>query len=178
MDIIIYIFYSLHWQRFVQKSHRYLFRLCWTQLVCKINLCLVRPLDFWTERMLPQSLLCTSKLFRSRLHGEVHSGPVAFSVKCQVGIKHNLPQYFHLPGASSYWDSLSGARRNRYDEICVQMQKEALRTFHTYLNTRPRLSNEPLEVSAAELRRLVRQAFLDYGQNAIEGDGWGLLSLD
>ena len=29
----------------------------------------VRPLDFWTERMLPQSLLCTSKLFCSRLHG-------------------------------------------------------------------------------------------------------------
>ena len=129
--------------------------------------------DLWISELRgcsPSPFCAPQSCFAPDFTGEVHGGPVAFSVKCQVWIKHNLPQYFHLPGASSYWDSLSGARKNRYDEICVQMQKEALRTFHTYLNARPRLSNEPLEVSAAELRRLVRQAFLDYGQNAIEGD--------
>ena len=145
MDIIIYFFILcigccqkclILNKLFVQKSHRHLFRLCWTQLVCKINLCLVS--DLWTSELRgcsPSPFCAPQSCFAPDFTGEVHGGPVAFSVKCQVWIKHNLPQYFHLPGASSYWDSLSGARKNRYDEICVHI-------FHTYLNARPRLSNE------------------------------------
>ena len=91
-------------KRFVQKSHRHLFRLCWTQLVCKINLCLVRPLDFWTERMLPQSLLCTSKLFCSRLHGG--SAWWARRFQCEMSGMDKaqlvLSQYFHLPDLCSH----------------------------------------------------------------------------
>lgn len=81
-----------------------------------------------------------------------------------------------LAGAAfSYWDSLSDDIKSDYDRTCSKMaavfdQKQLLRTFQTYLNARPRLSNEPLEVYAAELTHLVHQAFPDYGQSAIKGE--------
>lgn len=42
-----------------------------------------------------------------------------------------------------------------------------LRTFQTYLNTRPRLSYEPLSTYTAELNHHVRQALPGYGGTAI-----------
>lgn len=81
-----------------------------------------------------------------------------------------------LAGAAfSYWDSLSDDIKADYDTTCSKLaavfdQKQLLRTFQTYLNARPRLSNEPLEVYAAELTRLVHQAFPDYGESAIKGE--------
>ncbi len=81
-----------------------------------------------------------------------------------------------LAGAAfSYWDSLSDDIKADYDTTCSKLaavfdQIQLLRTFQTYLNARPRLSNEPLEVYAAELTRLVHQAFPYYGESAIKGE--------
>ena len=81
-----------------------------------------------------------------------------------------------LAGAAfSYWDSLSDDIKADYDSTCNKIaavfdHKQLLRTFQTYLNARPRRSNEPLEVYAAELTRLVHQAFPDYGESAIKGE--------
>lgn len=81
-----------------------------------------------------------------------------------------------LAGAAfSYWDSLSDDIKSNYDTTCLKMsavfdQKQQLRTFQTYLNARPRLTTEPLEVYAGELTRLVRQAYPDYGESAIKGE--------
>ncbi len=81
-----------------------------------------------------------------------------------------------LAGAAfSYWDSLSDDIKVDYNTTWSKLaavfdQKQLLRTFQTYLNARPRLSNEPLEVYAAELTRQVHQDFPDYGESAIKGE--------
>jgi len=72
-------------------------------------------------------------------------------------------------------DTLSDDIKADYDSTCNKIaavfdHKQLLRTFQTYLNARPRQSNEPFKVYAAELTCLVHQAFPDYGESAIKGE--------
>ena len=81
-----------------------------------------------------------------------------------------------LGGAAfSFWDSLPDHVKDNYAEVKDRMkgvfgQKHFLTTFQSYVNARPRLPNEALEVYAAEITRLVLEAFPNYDENAIEGE--------
>ncbi len=74
--------------------------------------------------------------------------------------------------ALAYWLSLSPDIQQNY-ELCVAAlnyvfgRKLFLLHFQTFVNARPRMPKEPLEVFAAEITRLVLEAFPNYGQSAI-----------
>ncbi len=74
--------------------------------------------------------------------------------------------------ALAYWLSLSPDIQQNY-ELCVAAlndvfgRKQFLLHFQTFVNARPRMPKEPLEVFAAEITRLVLEAFPNYGQSAI-----------
>lgn len=50
-------------------------------------------------------------------------------------------------------------------------RKYFLLHFQPFVNARPRMPQEPLEVFAAEITRLVLEAFPNYGESAIALDG-------
>ncbi len=74
--------------------------------------------------------------------------------------------------ALAYWLSLSPDIQQNY-ELCVAAlnyvfgRKQFLLHFQTFVNARPRMPKEPLEVFAAEITRLVLEACPNYGQSAI-----------
>ncbi len=74
--------------------------------------------------------------------------------------------------ALAYWLSLSPDIQQNY-ELCVAAlndvfgRKQFLLHFQTFVNARPRMPKEPLEVFAAEITRLVLEAFPNYEQSAI-----------
>lgn len=74
--------------------------------------------------------------------------------------------------ALTYWLSLSPDIQQNY-ELCVAAlndvfgRKQFLLHFQTFVNARPRMPKEPLEVFAAEITRLVLEAFPNYGECAI-----------
>lgn len=74
--------------------------------------------------------------------------------------------------ALAYWLSLSPEIQQDYDECATKLnevfgRKEFLLHFQTFVNARQRLPKEPLEVYAAEITRLVLEAFPNYGKPAI-----------
>ncbi len=81
-----------------------------------------------------------------------------------------------LGGAAfSYWDSLPDAVKSDYDAVKEKLktvfgQTAYLSTFQSYVNARTRLPGEALPVFAAEISRLVEEAFPTYGQNAKDGE--------
>ncbi len=70
--------------------------------------------------------------------------------------------------ALAYWLSLSPDIQQNY-ELCVAAlnyvfgRKQFLLHFQTFVNAGPRMPKEPLEVFAAEITRLVLEAFPNYG---------------
>lgn len=81
-----------------------------------------------------------------------------------------------LGGAAfSYWDSLSEATKSDYAAAKEKLktvfgQTAYLSTFQSYVNARTRLPGEALPVFAAEISRLVEEAFPTCGQNAKDGE--------
>lgn len=82
-----------------------------------------------------------------------------------------------LGGAAfSYWDSLSERIKRNYAAIKDKLksvfgQTAYLSTFQSYINrTRTRLPGEALPLFAAEISRLVEEAFPTYGENAKDGE--------
>ena len=81
-----------------------------------------------------------------------------------------------LGGAAfSFWDSLPSDKKKDYKKSKSELalvfgQNHFLLTFQSYVGARPRLPGEHLEVYAAELRRLVAQAFPTYGDAAKDGE--------
>lgn len=81
-----------------------------------------------------------------------------------------------LGGAAfSYWDSLPNATKTDYNAVKDKLkvvfgQTAYLSTFQSYVNARSRLPGEALPVFAAEISRLVEEAFPTYGQNAKAGE--------
>ncbi|XP_034540855.1 uncharacterized protein LOC117829958 isoform X1 [Notolabrus celidotus] len=81
-----------------------------------------------------------------------------------------------LGGAAfSYWDSQSDAVKSDYDDVKEKLkavfgQTAYVTTFQSYINARTRLPGEALPVFAAEISRLVEEAFPTYGQNAKDGE--------
>lgn len=77
--------------------------------------------------------------------------------------------------AFSYWDSLPDATKSDYNAVKEKLktvfgQTAYLSTFQSYVNARTRLPGEALPVFAAEISRLVEEAFPTYGQNAKDGE--------
>lgn len=75
--------------------------------------------------------------------------------------------------ALAYWLSLPPAVQKDYDATVKKMnevfgRKQFLLHFQTFVNARQRLPKEPLEVFAAEITRLVLEAFPNYGQAALD----------
>ncbi|KAL0154104.1 hypothetical protein M9458_050563, partial [Cirrhinus mrigala] len=74
--------------------------------------------------------------------------------------------------ALAYWLSLFPDIQQNY-ELCVAAlnyvfgRKQFLLHFQTFVNARPRMPTEPLEVFAAEITRLVLEPFPNYGECAI-----------
>ena len=91
-------------------------------------------------------------------------------------IENTLPS--RLGGAAfNYWDSLDDATKSDYNKVKGLMKqvftkREFISTFQTYINARPRLVGEPLEVYKAEIVRLVNEAFPDYGKKAKDGEAF------
>lgn len=81
-----------------------------------------------------------------------------------------------LGGAAfSYWDSLPDATKSDYTAVKEKLkavfgQTAYLSTFQSYVNARTRLPGEALPVFAAEICRLVEEAFPTYGQHAKDGE--------
>lgn len=81
-----------------------------------------------------------------------------------------------LGGAAfSYWDSLSNAVKADYSATKDKLksvfgQTAYLSTFQSYINARSRLPCEALPVFAAEICRLVEEAFSTYDENAKQGE--------
>lgn len=74
--------------------------------------------------------------------------------------------------ALAFWLSLPPATQKDYDACVSRLTdvfggKQFLQHFQTFVNARQRLPKEPLEVFAAEINRLVFEAFPGYGQPAI-----------
>lgn len=74
--------------------------------------------------------------------------------------------------ALAYWLSLPPDVQQDYDECAAKLnevfgRKQFLLHFQTFVNARQRLPKEPLEVYAAEVTRLVLEAFPEYGKPAI-----------
>lgn len=74
--------------------------------------------------------------------------------------------------ALAYWLSLAEEEKGDYDKSIAKLnevfgRKQFLLHFQTFVNARQRLVKEPLEVFAAEITRLVLEAFPDYGAPAI-----------
>lgn len=74
--------------------------------------------------------------------------------------------------ALAYWLSLPPAVQQNYEQWAAKLnnvfgRKEFLLHFQTFVNARQRLPKEPLEVYAAEVTRLVLEAFPNYGAPAI-----------
>lgn len=71
-----------------------------------------------------------------------------------------------------YWLSFSPEVQRNYDQCVTKLndvfgRKEFLLHFQTFVKARQRLPKKPLEVFAAEITRLVLEAFPDYGEAAI-----------
>lgn len=81
-----------------------------------------------------------------------------------------------LGGAAfSFWDNLPAADKDNFDKAKEELsrvfgRRQFLTTFQSFLNARPRYPNEPLEVFASELRRLVWEAFPTYDETAKNGE--------
>ncbi|XP_077358205.1 uncharacterized protein LOC144004677 [Festucalex cinctus] len=81
-----------------------------------------------------------------------------------------------LGGAAfSYWDSLSDEDKSDYTITKEKLkavfgQAAYLSTFQSYINARGRLPGEALPVFAAEISRLVEEAFPTYGDDAKSGE--------
>lgn len=81
-----------------------------------------------------------------------------------------------LDGAAlKIWDSLSSSEQNDYTVTKKKLEsvfsrKQDILSFQSSVKARPRQPEEPLEVYAAEITRMVLLAFPDYGRNAIEGE--------
>lgn len=74
--------------------------------------------------------------------------------------------------ALAYWLSLSPTIQQNYEQCVAALndvfgRKQFLLHFQTFVNARPRMPKEPLEVFAAEITRLVLEAFPNYGEPAI-----------
>lgn len=74
--------------------------------------------------------------------------------------------------ALAYWLSLKEAQKKDYDTSIMKLnevfgRKPFLLHFQTFVNVRQQLIKEPLEVYAAEVTRLVLEAFPNYGAPAI-----------
>lgn len=74
--------------------------------------------------------------------------------------------------ALAYWLSLPPATQTDYDACVSRLTdvfggKQFLQHFQTFVNARQRMPKEPLEVFAAEITRLVFEAFPNYGGPAI-----------
>ncbi len=82
----------------------------------------------------------------------------------------------HLGGAAfSYWDSLPDRTKRNHTAVKDKLktvfgQTAYMSTFQSYINARTRLPGEALPVFAAEISRLVEEAFPTYGQNAKDGE--------
>jgi hypothetical protein len=73
--------------------------------------------------------------------------------------------------AFALWDSLSDEVKADYDKVkttlsSVFVPHQSISKFQTSITARPRFPNEPLQVFAAEITRLCREAFPKYGQQA------------
>ena len=117
-------------------------------------------------------------------------GTEDFSVWCRrLEVAVNANPHLHTPqlsallpaklsgAAFTLWDSLSADVKNNYDRVksalaAVFVKHQSLQKFQTCINARPRLPGEPLEVFAAEISRLCREAFPDYGQTALNSEGF------
>lgn len=74
--------------------------------------------------------------------------------------------------ALAYWLSLPPDVQQDYEKCAAKLnevfgRKKFLLHFQTFVNARQRLPKEPLEVYAAEITRLVIEAFPEYGKPAI-----------
>lgn len=74
--------------------------------------------------------------------------------------------------ALAYWLSLPPAVQQDYEQCAAKLndvfgRKQFLLNFQTFVNARQCLPREPLEVYAAEITRLVLEAFPNYGAPAI-----------
>lgn len=74
--------------------------------------------------------------------------------------------------ALAYWLSLPPDVQQDYEKCAAKLnevfgRKQFLLHFQTFVNARQRLPKEPLEVYAAEITRLVIEAFPEYGKPAI-----------
>ena len=71
------------------------------------------------------------------------------------------------------WDNLPPAIQSSYTETKNHLQaafgqKDVIASFQTFPNARHRLPNEAMEVYAADICRLVKEAFPDFEDNAAE----------
>ncbi|PIK43002.1 Retrovirus-related Pol polyprotein from transposon [Apostichopus japonicus] len=74
-------------------------------------------------------------------------------------------------GAFCYWDSLSQGIKNDFSLVKEKLkdvfgQRQHKATFQAFINARPRYPGEAIQVYAAELTRLVADAFPDYDERA------------
>ncbi|PIK40376.1 hypothetical protein BSL78_22777 [Apostichopus japonicus] len=74
-------------------------------------------------------------------------------------------------GAFCYWDSLSQGIKNDFSLVKEKLkdvfgQRQHKATFQAFINARPRYPAEAIQVYAAELTRLVADAFPDYDERA------------
>ncbi|MGL6013297.1 MAG: hypothetical protein ACRC0J_17600, partial [Shewanella oncorhynchi] len=94
---------------------------------------------------------------------------------CADGQTQNLAAILptRLSGdALAYWLSLSPETQQNYEQCVTALndvfgRKQFMLHFQTFVNARPRMPKEPLEVFAAEITRLVFEAFPNYGESAI-----------
>lgn len=73
--------------------------------------------------------------------------------------------------AFSLWDSLSDAVKSDYDAVKEKLKeafgrRQFMERFRASLSARPRAARESLEVYAAEISKLVDEAFPEYGDRA------------
>lgn len=71
------------------------------------------------------------------------------------------------------WDNLPRRTQQSYDATKRHLhevfgQKDVIASFQTFTNSRFRLPNEPMDVYAADVCRLVKEAFPDFEHNASE----------
>lgn len=73
------------------------------------------------------------------------------------------------------WDSLPATTQGDFERVKERLneafgQKQFLLYFQTCVSARPRLANESLELYAADISRLVAEAFPDYDRGAQNGE--------
>ncbi|XP_071944415.1 uncharacterized protein [Antedon mediterranea] len=101
----------------------------------------------------------------------------ALPVNNPIDMTKLLPSRLSGP-AFNYWDNLPALVKNNYQEVKEQLTKvfradtNKIDAFKRMMNARPRQPNESLQVYAADLRRLVREAFPDYGFVAQVGEAF------